>query len=66
MLNAKDREKLVKSLQTVSLFQQDVLDLSRADNPLLADIGYGLLEEVATLQQRLERLNVVTRQDNSV
>ena len=62
MLTASDREALLKTAQTAELLKQDVLCLSRTENPLLADIGYGLLEEVAAFHNRLDRLVAVTNE----
>ncbi len=62
MLTNRDQERLDKATQAVQLLRQDLLDLSRADNPLLADIGYGLLEETTSLHTRLDRLCVVSRE----
>ncbi len=63
MLTKQDQERLDKATQAANLLQQDVLDLSRSDNPLLADIGYSLLDDVVSLHNRLERLTVVTREE---
>ena len=38
MLNANDKENLVKSSQTANLLVQDLLDLVKSANPLLAEI----------------------------
>ena len=60
MLTATDREALLKVAQTAELLKQDALSLSRTENPLLGEIGFGLLEEVADIHNRLERLVAVT------
>jgi len=60
MLTATDREALLKATQTAELLKQDALSLSRTENPLLSEIGFGLLEEVAAIHNRLERLVAVT------
>ncbi len=62
MLTKLDQERLDKATQAASLLQADMRDLSRADNPLLADIAYTLLDDVVGLHQRLERLTVLTRE----
>ncbi len=59
MLTTTDREKLTKAAQTSSLLMQDILDISRAENALLADIGYELLENMAAFHNRLGRLIVI-------
>ena len=60
MLTATDREALLKVTQTAELLKQDALSLSRTKNPLLSEIGFGLLEEVAAIHNRLERLVAIT------
>lgn len=63
MLTKLDQERLDKATQAAGLLQEDMRDLSRADNPLLADIAYTLLDEVVALHQRLQRLSVLTREE---
>ncbi len=62
MLTETDREALLKATQTAELLKQDALSLRRTENPLLSEIGFGLLEEVAMIHNRLDRLVAVTNE----
>ncbi len=62
MLTKLDQERLDKATQAAGLFQEDMRDLSRAENPLLADIAYTLLDDVVGLHQRLQRISVLVRE----
>jgi len=59
MLNAKDREDLVKSSQTANLLVQDLRDLVKAANPLLAEIAIEILQQAAQIEQRLSRIDSI-------
>lgn len=61
MLTAKEREDLEKAAQTADLLVQDIVELTGADNPLLAELGNGMLTVVGSLRQQLARLVVSTR-----
>ena len=45
MLNANDKETLVKSSQTANLLVQDLRDQVKAANPLLAEIAIEILQQ---------------------
>ena len=64
MLNANDKENLVKSSQTANLLVQDLRDLVKAANPLLAEIAMEILQQAVQiepgqllLQRQRQRLN---------
>lgn len=61
MLTAKEREDLEKAAQTADLLVRDIVELTGADNPLLAELGNGMLETVGRLRQQLAGLVVSTR-----
>lgn len=61
MLTAKEREDLEKAAQTADLLVRDIVELTGADNPLLAELGNGMLTVVGGLRQQLARLVVTTR-----
>ena len=61
MLDANDRERVVKSVQTADLLVQDLRDLVKSENPLLSDIALELLKPAAEVEQRLKRIESVTR-----
>jgi len=60
MLNAQDKEKVVKSCQTANLLVQDLRELVKAADPLLADAALNLLRQVVEVEQRLKRIEAIT------
>ena len=60
MLNANDKETLVKSSQTANLLVQDLRDLVKAANPLLAEIAMEILQQAVQIEQRLNRIDSIT------
>jgi len=60
MLNANDKENLVKSSQTANLLVQDLRDLVKAANPLLAEIAIEILQQAGQIEQRLNRIDSIT------
>ena len=60
MLNANDKENLVKSRQTANLLVQDLRDLVKAANPLLAEIAIEILQQAVQIEQRLNRIDSIT------
>ena len=60
MLNAHDKETLVKSSQTANLLVQDLRDLVKAANPLLAEIAIEILQQAVQIEQRLNRIDSIT------
>lgn len=60
MLNANDKENLVKSSQTANLLVQDLRDLLKSANPLLAEIVIEILQQAVQIEQRLNRIDSIT------
>jgi len=61
MLNANDSESLAKSSQTANLLVQDLRDLVKSANPLLAEIAIEILQQAIQIEQRLNRIESITR-----
>lgn len=61
MLNASDQESLIKSSQCANLLAQDLRELVKSDNPLLAEIAIEILQQAVLLEQKLSRLVTVTK-----
>lgn len=61
MLNASDQESLIKASQGANLFVQDLRQLVKADNPLLAELAMEVLQQAVLLEQKLNRLVSVTK-----
>jgi len=65
MLNSNDSERLVKSSQTANLLVRDLRDLVKSANPLLADIAIEILHQTIQIEQRLNRIESITRQEEN-
>lgn len=61
MLNANDKENLVKSSQAANLLVQDLRDLVKSENPLLAEISIEILQLAVQVEKRLNRIDSITR-----
>lgn len=61
MLNTNDQENLVKTSQGANLLVQDLRELVKSTNPLLADIAIELLQQAVQIEQRLNRIESLTR-----
>ena len=61
MLNSRDQEQLAKSNQTANLLVQDLRGLAKSANPLLAEIAAEILHDAAQMEQKLQRIEVLTR-----
>jgi predicted YcjX-like family ATPase len=61
MLSQQDKERLVKAQQSVNLAHQSILDLYKAENQLLAEHGFDMMETLVKMNQKLQRLLVVAK-----
>jgi hypothetical protein len=52
---------LVKSSQAANLLVQELRDLVKAADPLLAEIAIEILQQAVQLEQRLNRIDSITR-----
>lgn len=59
-LSAKDSERLAKAVASLDLAVQELRQLARADNPLLAEHGRQLLASGMDLSQRVGLLTAIT------
>lgn len=60
MLNATDKENLVKAGQAANLLVQDLCNLVKASNPLLTEIAIEILQQAVQIEQRLNRIDSIT------
>ncbi|RJQ14435.1 hypothetical protein C4553_01105 [Candidatus Parcubacteria bacterium] len=60
MINAQDKENLIKSSQTANLLVQDLRYLLKSDNLLLSDFAIEILQQAAQIEQRLSRIKLLT------
>ena len=61
MLSQNDREKLEAAQQAIDLAHQSIVELYKAESPLLAEHAYDLLEPLAKMNQKLQRLLSVAK-----
>ena len=61
MLNSIDQERLTKASQAANLLNQDLRDIVRSENVLLVEIAMDLLQQAALIEQKLKRLEVITK-----
>lgn len=61
MLNVSDSKNVEKTSQTANLLVQDLQGLVKFANPLLADIALEVLQQAVQIEQRLKRLEAITR-----
>ena len=63
MLNAYDQESVVKSSQTANLLVQDLREVVKSANPLLVEIALEILQQAVQIEQRLNRIESITRKE---
>lgn len=63
MINAKDQENLIKATHDANFLVQDLSNLVKSTNPLLADIALEILQQATQIEQRLKRLELITREE---
>jgi hypothetical protein len=61
MLSSKDREKLEAAQQVLDLASQSVAELYKAEDQLLAEHAYDMLEPLEKMKLKLSRLLSVTK-----
>ena len=61
MLNASDQENLINASHSANLFVQDLRQLVKVDNPLLAELAMEVLQQAVLHEQKLNRLVSVTK-----
>lgn len=65
MLTAQDTEKVTKSSHAANLLVQDLRELVTAANPLLADVALEILRQAVLIEERLKRIEAITREGNA-
>jgi hypothetical protein len=61
MLSTSDKEKLISAQQAVDLARQAVSALYQAEDQLLAEHAYDLLDPLAKIDMKLQRLITVEK-----
>lgn len=59
--SAYDQENVAKASQTANLLAQDLRNLLKPENPLLAEIALETLQHAVQIEQGLKRIESITR-----
>lgn len=60
MLSSQDQEKVIKSSQSANLLIQDLREMVKSTDPLLAEMALEILQQSVQIEQRLKRLESIT------
>ena len=66
MFSDNDKRNVEMTSQAASLLVQNIQWLVKSNNPLLAEIGLEILQQAVQIEQRLERVNVITRSESDI
>ena len=66
MFSDNDKRNVEMTSQAASLLVQNIQGLVKSNNPLLAEIGLEILQQAVQIEQRLERVNVITRSESDI
>ena len=66
MLNAIDQENLVNADYAAKLLVQNLNSIVKSTNPLLADIALEVLQQAVQIEQRLNRIEAITRTEENI
>lgn len=58
-ISGKDAANIARARQSAESLNQALRDVASSGNPLLAELGYGLLEDGVRLEQRVARIACV-------
>ena len=60
MITEQDKERLEAAQQAIDLAHKAIVELYKADNPLLSEHGYSMIEPLSIINQKLKRLLSIT------
>ena len=63
MFSDNDKRNVEMTSQAANLLVQNMQGLVKSTNPLLAEIGLEILQQAVQIEQRLQRVNVITRSE---
>lgn len=66
MFSDNDKRNVEMTSQAANLLVQNIQGLVKSTNPLLADIALEILQQAVLIEQRLQRVNVITRSDSDI
>jgi hypothetical protein len=61
MFSDNDKRNVEMTSQAANLLVQNIQGLVKSNNPLLAEIALEILQQAVQIEQRLQRVNVITR-----
>lgn len=64
MFSDNDKRNTEMTCQAANLLVQNIQGLVKSTNPLLAEIALELLQQALQIEQRLQRVNVITRTES--
>ncbi len=64
MFSDNDKRNVEMTSQAASLLVQNIQGLVKSNNPLLAEIALEILQQAVLIEQRLQRVNVITRSES--
>jgi hypothetical protein len=64
MFSDNDKRNVEMTSQAANLLVQNIQGLVKSTNPLLADIALEILQQAVLIEQRLQRVNVITRSES--
>jgi hypothetical protein len=56
MMSDMDWERITKATQAADLLAQDLKELAKADNAVLADVAIELMKQATAIEDRLKRI----------
>ena len=64
MFSDNDKRNVEMTSQAANLLVQNIQGLVKSNNPLLAEIVLEILQQAVLIEQRLQRVNVITRSES--
>ena len=66
MFSDNDKRNVEMTSQAANLLVQNIQGLVKSTNPLLAEIALEMLQEAVQIEQRLQRINVITHSESDI
>jgi hypothetical protein len=66
MFSDNDKRNVEMTSQAANLLVQNIQGLVKSTNPLLAEIALEILQQALQIEQRLQRVNAITRSESDI
>lgn len=66
IVNTQDQMTLVKATHAANFLAHDLQELVKSANPLLSDIALEVLQQAVQIEQRLNRIEAITRPEEKI